>query len=459
MTRNEHASFTSAPPTVAHALLALGLLAATLAAGCQTSSSGAGPGSPTSPGTAPGGATGLDGPNAAVIDWSQAAYDAFVAEEKYGNPMRAVRVLAMVHVAQHDALNAIRPIYAPQAYSTRTPDADPVAAAASAAFEVLAAELPGQRDALAARLAQTLKGLPDQAAGTRGVELGQRAAAAILEQRKGDGADTAASSPVTPPTKPGVYGPVAPLEFLAAPGWKDLKPFALQSPQQFRVGPPPALTSDEYTSAFQEVKRVGGKGSTARSAEQTAYGTFWYEFSDIGWNRVARVVATDRKLGLQETARLFALLNMAMSDAYVAGWDSKFHYNFWRPTTAIRQAATDGNPATAADAAWESELVTPPVQDHPSTHSALGDAAAEVLGQVLGDATPFTMPSTSSLTPEATRSFPSFTVAANENADSRVMAGLHFRFACKAGQALGRQVGAWVATTALQPLKNLAARR
>ena len=150
---------------------------------------------------------------------------------------------------------------------------------------------------------------------------------------------------------------------------------------------------------------------------------------------------------------------MAMSDAYVAGWDSKFHYNFWRPTTAIRQAATDGNPATAADAAWESELVTPPVQDHPSTHSALGDAAAEVLGHVLGDATSFTMPSTSSLTPGATRSFPSFTAAANENADSRVMAGLHFRFACNAGQALGRQVGAWVTTTALQPLKNLAARR
>jgi PAP2 superfamily len=451
MTRSEHAS--SNGPAVF-----LALLAATLAAACQTSNSGGpGPGNPTSPGTAPGSA--LDGSNAAVVDWSAAAHDAFVAEEKYGNPMRAVRVLAMVHTAQHDALNAIRPIYAPQAYATRAPDADPVAAASSAAFEVLAAELPGQREVLAARLAQTLKDLPDQAAGARGVELGRTAAAAIREQRKGDGADTPVSSPVTPPTKPGVYGPVAPLEFLAAPGWKDLKPFALQSPQQFRVGPPPALTSDEYTSAFQEVKRMGGKGSSARSAEQTAYGAFWYEFSDIGWNRAARVAATDRKLGLQETARLFALLNMAMSDAYVAGWDSKFHYNFWRPTTAIRQAAIDGNPATAADAAWESELVTPPVQDHPSTHSALGDAAAEVLGHVLGDATPFTMTSTSSLTPGATRSFPSFTAAANENADSRVMAGLHFRFACNAGQALGRQVGAWVTTTALQPMKNLAAKR
>jgi hypothetical protein len=435
-------------------LLALTLVVLTGA--CQTSKAGAGADGPTSPGLAP--AAGLDGSNAAVLDWSEAAYHAFVAEEKYGNPMRAVRVLAMVHIAQHDALNAIRPIYASQALHARVPDADPVAAAASAAFEVLAAELPGQRQTLGDRLAATVHARSDQAAAQRGVELGRRAAVAIREQRQSDGANTPPAAPLSPAAQAGVYSPIPPVDFIAAPGWKDVRPFALQSPQQFRVGPPPALTSAEYASALDEVKRLGGKGSTARSAEQTAYAAFWYEFSDIGWNRAARVAASERKLGLQETARLFALLNMALSDAYVAGWDSKFHYNFWRPTTAIRRADLDGNPATAADPTWQSELVTPPVQDHPSTHSALGDAAAAVLAQVLGDATPFTMASTSSLTPGATRAFASFTAAADENADSRVMAGLHFRFACRAGQALGRQVGSWVATTALQPVKTLAKR-
>jgi hypothetical protein len=140
-----------------------------------------------------------------------------------------------------------------------------------------------------------------------------------------------------------------------------------------------------------------------------------------------------------------------MSDAYVAGWDSKFHYDLWRPTTAIRAADRDGNPATDADAAWESEEATPPVQDYPSTHSALGDAAAEVLAHVFGDATVFSFTSTSAAPGSGPRRFGSFRQAADENADSRVQAGLHFRFATRAGQALGRQIGAWVVATALQP--------
>ena len=204
---------------------------------------------------------------------------------------------------------------------------------------------------------------------------------------------------------------------------------------------------------------MGGKVSGARSADQTAYAAFWYEFSDIGWNRIARVVSGEQKLGLQATARLFALLNMALSDAYVAGWDSKLHHNFWRPTTAIHKADVDGNPATKADPAWESAHVTPPIQDHPSTHSALGDAGAEVLAHVFGDATKFAFTSTTGVPGGFTRAFASFKDAANENADSRVMAGLHFRFACQAGQALGRQVGSWVVATALRPATAVATAR
>jgi len=397
----------------------------------------------------------LDGPSAAVIDWSEAAYDVFVAEEKYGNPMRAVRVLAMVHLAQHDALAAIRPSYAPYALHERAPDADPVAAAAAAAHDVLLAELPGQRAALAARLARSLEPLSKGAAQESGVALGRRAAQANLQRRRGDGSDTPAivkyTSEQRQNARPGTYLPIPPVDFIAAPGWRSVRPFGLQSPEQFRVSPPPALDSAEYAAAFDEVKRVGIRDSTARSADQTAYGKFWYEFSDIGWNRVARVVAVERKLGLQATAHLFALLNVAMSDAYVAGWDSKFHYDLWRPTTAIRAADTDGNSATDPDAEWQSEEVTPPVQDYPSTHSALGDAAAEVLAHVFGDATAFSFTSTSAAPGTGARRFASFRKAADENADSRVQAGLHFRFATRAGQALGRQIGAWVVATTLQP--------
>jgi hypothetical protein len=397
----------------------------------------------------------LDGSNAAVVEWSEAAYEAFVAEEKYGNPMRAVRVMAMVHLAQHDALAAIRPSYAPYALHTRVPEADAVAAASVAAHDVLAAELPGQRAALAARLTRSLESMPQGAARDSGVALGRSAAEAILQRRRGDGSDTPVIVKFTAEqrqsVRPGTYLPIAPADFIAAPGWRSVRPFGLQSPEQFRVSQHPALDSTEYAAAFEEVKRLGVRGSTVRSADHTAYAKFWYEFSDIGWNRVARVVAVEQKLGLQATARLFALLNVAMSDAYVAGWDSKLHYDFWRPTTAIRAAESDGNPATVVDATWESEEVTPPVQDYPSTHSALGDAAAEVLAHVFGDATAFSFTSTSAAPGSGPRRFSTFREAADENADSRVQAGLHFRFATRAGQALGRQIGAWVVATALQP--------
>jgi hypothetical protein len=228
----------------------------------------------------------------------------------------------------------------------------------------------------------------------------------------------------------------------------------MRAPDQFRVVAPPTLTSARYAADFNEVRLTGSKAADAqRSADQTQYANYWYEFSDIGWNRIARSVARERKQDLWERARTFALLNAAMADAYIAGWDSKMHYNLWRPVTAIQQAAHDGNPATAADANWTPLLVTPPVQDYPSTHSALGSAAAEVLAHVFGgDGVPFTMASPSALPEAPTRQFSSFRAAARENADSRVRAGLHFRFATTAGMQLGEQIGRQAAQDFLAPL-------
>ena len=128
----------------------------------------------------------------------------------------------------------------------------------------------------------------------------------------------------------------------------------------------------QYAEDFNEVRQIGAKESSTRTAEQTTIAKFWYEFSEIGWNRVTATVAADQSLDLLITARLFALVNMALADSYIAGWDSKFHYDFWRPYTAVRAAATDGNDNTPGDASWEPLMNTPPVQDYPSTHSALG---------------------------------------------------------------------------------------
>lgn len=392
--------------------------------------------------------------NDVVLAWNEVAHDAAMTHDEYANGLAVVRIYAMVHLAQHDALSAIVPAFEPYVLGDSEPAADPVAAAAAAAHDVLAASFPDQRATFAAHLARFLAAVPDGEAETRGVALGRRAAAAVLALREDDGSDAPFAGDYVPVSGPGRYQFTPPYEFAALPGWLEVKPFALTSADQFRTEPPPALSGEAYAEAYTEVKAIGGKHSAVRTAEQLGIARFWEEFSDMGWNRIARVVAAERGLGLQSTARLFALLNVAMSDAYVAGWDSKYHHDFWRPVTAIRAAAEDGNPATEPDPAWESAIETPPVQDHPSTHSALGNAAATVLAAVFGDATPFTFSSTTADETMPSRRFESFRQAADENAESRVLGGIHFRFACEAGQQLGDRVAEWALTNYLQPLRT-----
>lgn len=393
----------------------------------------------------------LDGLSATVIlDWNVATSEVITAVDGYTNPMEASRVLAMVHLAQHDAVSAVDPRYESYAFTGRDGEAHAVAAAAAAAHGVLAALFPGQRTLLDQRLAQSLYAVPDGSARERGVAIGAQAAEAIASRRQDDGSDTPLIGDYTPVDAPGRYQFTPPTPFAAQPGWRHVTPFALSSPQQFRPEPPPALSSAAYAAALNEVKAYGSSTSTARTADQTAFAHFWYEFSDVGWNRIARTVTTDKRLGLQSAARLFALLNMALADSYIAGWDGKFHYDLWRPYTAIRAAATDGNDATAPDPYWEPALTTPPVQDYPSTHSALGNAGAVVLAHVFGDPTSFTFRSTSAQDTTVARSFSSFSQAAKENAESRIMAGLHFRFACDAGMYLGRNIGEWTVANHLR---------
>lgn len=391
-----------------------------------------------------------------VIDWNLQTHQVIKAAEGYANPMAASRVLAMVHLAMHDAVNAAEPRYHAHTYRPAVGAAphgsvDAAVAAAVAAHDVLDALYPKHKDLLRPVLDATLLDAGPGAAVEQGRQVGAAAAAAMLAARSDDG--SRADEAYTPGTRPGDWQFTPGFDFIAAPHWRAVKPFTLRAPEQFRVAAPPALTSAAYAAAFDEVKSTGSRAADARrSAEQTQYAAYWYEFSDIGWNRIARVVARDRPQDLWQRARTFALLNAVMADAYIAGWDSKMHYDFWRPVTAIRQADRDGNAATLADAAWAPLLPTPPIQDHPSTHSALGAAAAVVLAGTFGsDRVRFTMASPTAAPATPARTFTSFSAAAAENADSRVRAGLHFRFATTAGLRLGEQIGQQALARQLAP--------
>lgn len=391
-----------------------------------------------------------------VIDWNQQTHQVIKAATGYQDPMAASRILAMVHLAMHDAVNAAQPRYRAYAHQPKAPagktPADAAVAAAVAAHEVLASLFPKQKEMLRATLDASLHDAGIGAAVVEGKRLGAEAAAAMLARRADDGSQ--ADEAYRPGTRPGEYRFVPGFDFVAAPHWRAVKPFTMHSPQQFRVAAPPALASAAYAADFNEVKATGSQAANARrSTDQTQYAAYWYEFSDSGWNRIARAVARDKPQDLWQRARTFALLNAVMADAYIAGWDSKMHYNLWRPVTAIQHADVDGNPATTAAAHWAPMLTTPPVQDHPSTHSALGAAAAVALAHAFGgDRVTFTMASPSALADAPARTFASFSAAAKENADSRVRAGLHFRFATTAGLQLGEQIGQQAARDMLGPV-------
>jgi hypothetical protein len=237
----------------------------------------------------------------------------------------------------------------------------------------------------------------------------------------------------------------------------------LQDSTQFRPRPPYAVTEPAYTADYNEVKALGGDSSTtpsARTADQTAIALIWWESSPLKWNRIARTVAVTRGLTLWEHARLFALLNMALADGYIAMADAKNHYHFWRPVIAIQQGETDGNPATTGDPTWTPLRPTPANSDYPSGHAIEGGAAAEVLTQVFGtDQINFqdcsmTLPEGSTCNDPAPvrRSYTSFSQAADENAYSRVLIGFHFRKATEAGTAYGRKIGERAVTLALPPV-------
>lgn len=381
-------------------------------------------------------------PSGEVITvWSEHIESSLFVDSKNIDPLPATRTLSMVHVAMHDAVNAARPVYAPYAYLGQDPAADPVVAAASAAHRVLVRRFPAQASDLDSKLAASIERIPDGIARARGLTLGAAVGDHVIEMRSNDHSTEVVQ--YVPRSGPGSYQYVPPYDgFINRPGWRAVTPWTLRAAEQFRAPPPPPLDSTAYAIAYNEVRRSGALESGDRTEDETRYAKFWYENSDTGWNRITRITARDKRLGIHDSARLFALVNIAMADGFVAGWDAKFHYDLWRPYTAIRAGESDGNDGTAPDPKWSPLLATPPVQDYPSTHSILGAAAATVLARVVGDNTTFTTTSSTAEGEHAEpRTFASFSQAARENGDSRVRAGLHFRFAVDAGLEMGKQIG------------------
>ena len=269
--------------------------------------------------------------------------------------------------------------------------------------------------------------------------MGQAVAGQLLAARSADGAN------VTPPlyvpgTQPGDYQ-LTPPNFAAADfiQWPQVTPFAIARADEFRPGPPPTLTSAAYTSAFNEVKNLGLITSTTRTAEQTVIGKFWNGNIQDFWNEIAQTAALSHRLNLENSARLFALLNISLADTTIAFFEAKYTYNFWRPVTAVQLAGTDGNPQTDPDPAWAPLSVkTAPDPSYPGAHSAISKAGATVLGFYFGDQATFDV--TSESLAGVSRHFTSFSAAAQEAGLSRIYAGQHFRTDHVAGKTLGRRV-------------------
>lgn len=357
------------------------------------------------------------------------------------------RSFAIMHAAIYDAVNAIDRTHRP--YLVRLNgvprSASPDAAAAAAAHQVLVALYPAFKTTLDAELQQSLAQIADGHDKVEGIRIGQTVADRILALRSNDGSN-AQPIPYVFGTSPGDYQPTPP-NLPPQPQfthWSRVTPFALQSANQFRPNPPPALTSDSYSNAFNQIKSLGIVDSTTATSDEALTGRFWNGAIQNYWNEISQTLSLANNLTTPQSARLFALLNLSFADEVIAFYDAKYTYNLWRPVTAIRAGDSDNNPETAADPNWLPEVgKTAPDPSYPGAHAVISAAGAEVLISFF-ERDHFEFNVTSEVLPGTERSFASFSSAAEEATLSRIFAGQHFRFDLAAGQRLGRDIADFV---------------
>jgi hypothetical protein len=388
-----------------------------------------------------------------VLDWIGIMNETVLAGGT--NPLVTSRTVALVSASVFDAVNGIEPRYEALLVKPNAPRrASQRAAAIQAAYAMLMKLYPAQAAVLTADHDASLAALKEDAHSIQeGVAWGQTVADTVFALRSTDGF-TPAPPPfvgvlgiVGSPSAIGVWRPTPLLNATGAgPQFATMTPWVLRRPSQFRLQPPNSLTSAEYTADYVETKAMGIFTGSGRTSDQSELALFWNGNTPLYWNRIAAQISLARHLGLSQNAHLFALLNVAMSDAAIACWDSKYRYVFWRPITAIRGGDTDGNPSTDPDPAWAPWLDffpagTPAHPEYPSGHSTVSGAAAFILTTAFGDDTDFSV--TSDVRP-GTRQFSSFSSAVAEIADARVFGGIHFRTSCVRGNMLGQAVAEYV---------------
>ena len=349
----------------------------------------------------------------------------------------AVRVMAIVQVSVFEAVNAVSGRYPPQrAKLAPAPSASAEAAVAAATRTALAKLLPAQQPAIDADYQALLGRVPDGSAKTAGIALGEQAATAIVALCADDGA--LAPDVYRPHAAPGVYVPTT---GPAVPHWGARRPWVMPRGDHFRPGPPPALTSAVWARDYNEIKAVGGKTSTQRTPEQTAMAKFWEATLPVVYWPVARAVAGAPGRDLTDNARLFALAGMAMDDGLIAVFDAKYHYNFWRPVTAIRNGDLDGNDATERDGGWAPFIDTPMHPEYPCAHCIVSASLGGVLAGEIGSGPTPKLSSASSTAGGAVRTWATVGDFVKEVAEARIYDGVHYRNSTEVGTAMGRKIG------------------
>ena len=391
-----------------------------------------------------------------VLDWNAIAVDTVVANKQ--NPFAQARYGAIVQVAVFEAVNAITGDYQPYLGTiTAPPGASAEAAAIEAAYGVLNAYFPSA--GLDAARANSLAQIPDGQAKIDGIATGDAAASAMVALRGNDG-----SSP--PQFK--IPGPPVPGEWQATPScpivngiavgilfqWQYVTPFGISSASDFLLDPPPALTSNKYAKTYNEVMTVGSVDSTERPPDRANVALFFAASSStLVFNQAARQVSQEQGRSLSENARALALINMANNDSLVATFLNKYHYNFWRPETAIHAGDTDGNPKTDPDPSYVPFIVTPCFPSYPSAHGSASNAEAEVMRRLYGEAG-HSITLTNPAVPSIVLQYTSFKQITDDISDARVYGGIHFRTDQVAGTQLGRAVGTAVYKNNLRPLRD-----
>jgi hypothetical protein len=383
-----------------------------------------------------------------IMDWNAKA-DA-IAAEKQILPAAHSRTISMMHVAMFEAVNAIERRYTPYKLSlVADRSTSKEAAAAVAAHDVLLSAYPDIKADLDAAMANSLASVAEGDSRAAGIALGQQAAVGIIKLRENDG--SAAQESYRPLTKPGAYVPTV-IPLFSTTG--ATTPWVMTSGSQFRPAPPPSLDSDVWTRDVNEIREIGSRNSSVRTPEQTTIGRFWFLVGARTYNPIVRQAATAKNMDLVDCARLFALTSMAGNDAIVAVFDAKYHYNFWRPVTAIRNADITSNAATPREASWLPLGETPMHPEYPCAHCIASSAIATVLENTVGDFGEFSL--TSVTAPGVTRKWTRLQDYSAEVSNARIWAGFHYRFSTIVGKEMGRKIGELTVATQLRGVEATA---